>query len=93
VLGCKNKSGEPPRSLVIPDELLKAARMSEAELMQEIVLMLFQQEKLTLGRASRLLGITQIEFQRLLASRKICVHYDVEDFRQDIKSLQERGWR
>jgi predicted HTH domain antitoxin len=80
-------------SLVIPDELLKAARMSEAELMQEIVLMLFQQEKLTLGRASRLLGITQIEFQRLLASRKICVHYDVEDFRQDIKSLQERGWR
>jgi predicted HTH domain antitoxin len=80
-------------SLVIPDELLKAARMSEAELMQEIVLMLFGQEKLTLGRASRLLGITQIEFQRLLASRKICVHYDVEDFRQDIKSLQERGWR
>jgi predicted HTH domain antitoxin len=52
VLGCKNKLGEPPMSLVIPDELLKAARMSEAELMQEIVLMLFGQEKLTLGRAS-----------------------------------------
>ena len=80
-------------SLVIPEDLLKASRMSESELMQEIVLMLFQQERLTLGRASRLLCLSPIELQRLLASRKICVHYDVEDFRYDLKSLQRQDWR
>ena len=80
-------------SLAIPDELLKASRMSESELMHEIVLMLFQQEKLTLGKASRLLKLSPIEFQRLLASRNICVHYDVQDFRHDLKSLQKQGWR
>ena len=80
-------------SLVIPEELLKASRMSESELMQEIVLMLFQQEKLTLGKASRLLSLSPIALQRLLASRKICVHYDVEDFRYDLKSLQKQDWR
>jgi predicted HTH domain antitoxin len=80
-------------SLVISDELLKAAKVSEDELMQEIVLLLFQQDKLTLGKASHLLGMSQMEFQELLASRKICLHYDVEEFREDIKSLQARGWR
>jgi predicted HTH domain antitoxin len=80
-------------SLVISDELLKAAKVSEDELMQEIVLLLFQQDKLTLGKASYLLGISQMEFQKLLASRKICLHYDVEEFREDIKSLQAREWR
>ena len=67
--------------------------MSESELMREIVLMLFQQEKLTLGKASRLLNLSSIELQRLLASRKICVHYDVEDFRYDLKSLQKQDWQ
>jgi predicted HTH domain antitoxin len=80
-------------SLVISDELLKAAKVSEDELMQEIVLLLFQQDKLSLGKASHLLGISQMEFQKLLASRKICLHYDVEEFREDIKSLQAREWR
>lgn len=80
-------------SLVISDELLKAAKVSEDELIQEIVLLLFQQDKLTLGKASHLLGMNQMEFQKLLASRKICLHYDVEEFREDIKSLQARGWR
>lgn len=80
-------------SLVIPDDLLKASRMSESELMLEIVLMLFEQEKLTLGKASRLLRLSPLELQRLLASRKICIHYDVQDFRHDLKNLQKQGWR
>lgn len=43
-------------SLVIPDEIVKASGMSETELMQEIVLMLFQQKKISIGKASRLLA-------------------------------------
>jgi predicted HTH domain antitoxin len=76
-------------SLVIADEILKASGLSESELLLEIVIMLFEKEKLTLGKASRLVGIDQIQFQRLLASRRIPVHYDVAEFREDIKSLKE----
>ncbi|NEQ19170.1 MAG: UPF0175 family protein [Microcoleus sp. SIO2G3] len=78
-------------SLVISDEILHAARMSEAELKQEIAVMLFQKEKLTLGQASRLAGMNQLQFQHLLASRQIPVHYNVEDFEADIKTLREMG--
>ena len=50
-------------SLLIPDELVRASGLTEAELLQELVLLLFQREKISLGKASRVLGITQLEFQ------------------------------
>jgi predicted HTH domain antitoxin len=31
--------------------------------------------------------MTQLRFQHLLASRRIPVHYDVEEFEQDLKTL------
>jgi predicted HTH domain antitoxin len=65
--------------------------MSRDELLQEIAIMLFQKEKLTLGQASRMAGVTQIQFQHLLASRRIPLHYDVDDFDADLETLREMG--
>jgi predicted HTH domain antitoxin len=73
-------------------DLPDALQISEADLRTELAISLFQQERITLGTASQLAGLHQIEFQRLIASRGICVHYDVEDLEQDLKSLQEEGW-
>jgi len=78
-------------SLVIPDEVLHTARMSAAELAQEIAVLLFRQEKLTLGQASSLAQMSQLQFQFLLASRQIPVHYDVAEFETDLKTLREMG--
>lgn len=78
-------------SAVISDEILQAAGMSAAELQQELAVMLFQRERLTLGQASRLAGLKQWQFQRLLASRHIPLHYDVAEFEEDVKTLQELG--
>ena len=57
--------------LVIPNEFLQTAQISEADLRLEIALLLFQQEKITLGTASHFAGMNQLEFQRILGSRKI----------------------
>ena len=76
-------------SLVIPDEILQATRMSEAELKQEIAVLLFQKEKLTLRQAGRLAEMNPLQFQQLLASRRIAVHYDVAEFEEDLKTLRE----
>lgn len=77
----------------IPDDILQATRMSEEELKREIAVLLFQKEKLTLGQASHLAGINRLQFQHLLASRQIPVHYDVAEFEEDLKALQELGSR
>ncbi|TVU53298.1 MAG: UPF0175 family protein [Arthrospira sp. PLM2.Bin9] len=78
-------------SLVIPDEIVKASGWSEDELLLELVLLLFQQDKVSLGKAAELLNMSQISFQRLLASRDICIHYDVAELQEDIEYLKAKG--
>lgn len=78
-------------SLLISDDLIKASGFSEHELLVEIVLLLFQQEKISLGKASELLGMHRMEFQKLLSDRNIYIHYDIADLQEDLKTLQEIG--
>ena len=78
-------------SVVIPDEILYTTHMTAAELTQEIAVALYQKEKLTLGQASRLAGVNQLQFQFMLASRRIPIHYDIADFDADMKTLREMG--
>ena len=58
-----------------------------AELKQELALTLFQQERLTLAQASRLAEMSQLAFQSLLAERRIPIHYGVQEFREDLRTL------
>jgi predicted HTH domain antitoxin len=75
--------------VIISDEVLSAAHISEPELKQELALVLFQNERLTLAQASRLAEIGQLAFQALLAERQIPIHYGVEEFREDLRSLRQ----
>lgn len=76
-------------SLVISDEILQATHMPVSELRQEFAVLLFQKERLTLGQSSQLADMSRLEFQHLLASRQIPVHYDVAEFEEDLKTLQK----
>ncbi len=73
--------------LVISDDLVRASGLSERDLFLEIVLMLFRQDKISLGKASELMEMHRMQFQKLLADRDICVHYDVVEFQEDLKTL------
>ena len=78
--------------LTIPDDILTAAKMSEDELKLEIAIMLYQQKRLSAGKARRLAGMHLIQFQKELDRRRICVNYDVDDFRADVATLKELGY-
>jgi len=65
--------------------------MNEEEAKREFAVYLFQQERLTLAQASRFAGMTQLEFQHLLASRRMPVHYGAEDLDEDIQTLKKLG--
>lgn len=75
-------------SLTIPDEVIHSTRMTTTELKQEIAVMLFQKEKLTIGQACKLAEMDLIQFQHLLAINKIPLHYDIDDFEQDLETLK-----
>ncbi|HBI23126.1 MAG TPA: hypothetical protein DDX84_02705 [Nitrospiraceae bacterium] len=78
-------------SILISDDILQSARLTEDEFKQEIAVLLFQKEKLTLAQASRFAGMTRLQFQHLLASRNIPVHYDIAEFEEDLKTLKDSG--
>lgn len=74
-------------SLVIAEETLQAAHLTAGELKQEIALLLFSQNRLTLSQASHLAELPLLRFQQLLASRNIPLHYDITDFEADLATL------
>lgn len=78
-------------TLTIPDSLLDITRMSEQEILQELAITLFVQEKLTLAQASQLAQLNRYRFQHLLASRNISIHYDIAEFEEDIETLKRLG--
>jgi predicted HTH domain antitoxin len=78
-------------SIIIPDDVLHSARLTEAEIRQELAVALFQKEKLSLGQASELAQMSAADFQHLLAARRISLHYDVGDLEADVATLRDSG--
>lgn len=58
-------------NITLPAELLQAAQMSESELLQEIAIMLYQQQRLQLEQAAQLSGSSIDDFYQLLIDRNI----------------------
>lgn len=78
-------------NIVIPNDILRAAKMTEDELKLEIAIMLYKQNKISSGKVRAWTGLTVIEFQHELAKRQLCINYDVEDFQADVETLQSIG--
>jgi predicted HTH domain antitoxin len=78
-------------SVVIPDDILQATKMTEDELKLEIAIMLYKQQKISSGKVRAWTRLTVLQFQNELAKRGLCINYDVEDFQSDVKTLQSLG--
>ena len=78
-------------SFEIPREILHASRLTAEELRRELALHLFEQDKLSFGKARELAEMSVWDFQQLLESRGISVHYDVESYENDRETLSELG--
>ena len=77
--------------LISPEEVLHASHLTPLELKREIAVMLFAQDRLTLGQASELSEMSQRQFLALLASRQIPVHYDQAELARDLETFKTLG--
>jgi predicted HTH domain antitoxin len=71
----------------IPDHVIKQSGLSAKDILLKVALVLFQEEKLTLGQASKLAKIHQFEFQKELAAKNIPIHYAEEDYKRDLQTI------
>lgn len=76
-------------SVIISDEFLHTAKITAPEIKQEIAIFLFQKEKLTLVQAAKFAEMNRLDFQHILASRQIAIHYNQDDFEQDMKTIED----
>jgi predicted HTH domain antitoxin len=75
-------------TIEIPREIIHAARMKPLELKQELAIHLFQQGRLSFGKARQLADMSAWVFQQLLGGRGIPMHYDMDDYAEDIATLK-----
>lgn len=75
------------QDLIISGNVLEGLKISPAELMIDIAVYLYDKEKLSMGQAKKLAGLTQIEFQKELSKNGVLIKYDIEDFEKDLENL------
>jgi predicted HTH domain antitoxin len=75
-------------NLEIPNDILTASEMTEAELKLEIAIILHKRKKISAGKACEWLGLNLVEFRRELGKRGLSINYDVEDFQADLETLR-----
>jgi predicted HTH domain antitoxin len=78
--------------LTIPDEILQQAGLSEREALIEIACRLFDAGKLPLWPAAKLAGLTRVEMEHELRSRKIPIYRPTsEDLIKELEALDRLG--
>ena len=78
--------------VIIPDEVLREAGLSEREALIEIACRLFDAGKLHLWPAAKLAGLSRVEFEGELIQRKIPIYRPtLEDVLEDLATLKRLG--
>ncbi len=70
--------------LVISDDLLKGIDLTQDRAMLDFAIGLFIDRQITFGRAASIASISQTQFLQELGKRKIPVHYDEDDLKNDV---------
>jgi predicted HTH domain antitoxin len=65
--------------------------LTPQQLKVELAVHLFEQEKLSFGKARQLAGMTVWQLMQLLGSRGIPIHYDVAEYEEDLETLKQLG--
>lgn len=74
-------------TITLPPDLEKQISQEEAAL--HLAIGLFADDKLTLGQAAAVAGISQPAFMQELGKRKIPLHYGIEELEQDIATVRK----
>ena len=77
-------------SVIITDNILRQANMTESEFKLELGLFLFVRGILSMGKASEFVEISQFEFQKAMNERGIPVSYDEEEFDKDFEKVMAK---
>ena len=71
--------------IAVPDEALGNVTLDEREARVHLAIGMFVDDKVTLGQAARIAGLSQPAMLRRLGEHRIPVHYGAADLAHDLK--------
>ena len=81
-------------TLEIPNNIHEALHVSPAEAKQrlklELAVALYAQNALGLGKAAQLASLSRLDFNDVLAERKIPMHYSQQELEEDLAYARSR---
>ncbi len=73
----------------ISQDILDSARLSLVDVRVELAIALYEQRRLSFGKARELADMSLWQFRQVLASRRIAAHYEIEDLHSDLNTLHK----
>ncbi len=73
----------------IDEKILNWKKIPQEEIKLDLALGLFIDFKVTLAQAAAISGMSQGRFMEELAGRKIPLHYDINDYNDDLNVIKE----
>ena len=74
-------------TIEISDTIAKRAKLTSKDILLRVAILLFMEEKLTIGQAAEMAGMPQFLFQKELGKRKIPIHYGMEEYKHDLETI------
>jgi predicted HTH domain antitoxin len=74
-------------TIQIPDNILITSGLDEKHIKQELALLLYEKEFLTLMQAAELAEMHFLDFQMLMKENNVYLHYDERDLQTDLDNL------
>ena len=75
-------------TIELPDKVGREVELTPERVKLETATGLYASNAVTLGQGAELAGISQSEFLHELGRRGISVNYGVEDFQEDLKTVE-----
>jgi predicted HTH domain antitoxin len=73
----------------VPDEALGHVTLDEREARVHLAIGMFVDDKVTLGQAARIAGLSQPEMLHRLGDRRIPIHYGQADLAHDLRMAEQ----
>jgi predicted HTH domain antitoxin len=74
-------------TIEIADSIAQRAKITSQDILLRVAILLFVEEKVTIGQAAEIAGMPLFLFQKELGKRKIPIHYGMQEYKQDLKTI------
>jgi predicted HTH domain antitoxin len=73
---------------VLAEPWLEALHLSDLELKRSLLIGLYKEGHISLGKAAELLGMDRFELLSELKQRGICINYGMAEYEEDLRTLK-----